>query len=143
MCPSQNGSPLYDELGLRILLVEDSPTQRIAATSVLKRQGVDVTCASDGKEAVAAVARQDFDAVFMDVEMPIMDGLAATAEIRQLETPLNKHTPIIALTSTTDREKCLAAGMDGFAAKPLNSERLQQLVGIVTQVRSSQEPQLL
>ena len=136
MCPAQNVPRSYRNLGLHVLLVEDSPTQRVVATGLLRKQGLDVTCAKDGKEAVDALEREEFDAVLMDVEMPVMDGLAATAEIRQRETPLQKHTPIIALTSTTDRERCFDAGMDGFAAKPLNPERLEQILGVVTLVRS-------
>jgi CheY-like chemotaxis protein len=136
MCPAQNVPQSYRNLGLHVLLVEDSPMQRVVATGLLRKQGLDVTCAKDGKEAVDALQREEFDAVFMDVEMPVMDGLAATVEIRQRETPLQKHTPIIALTSTTDRERCFDAGMDGFAAKPLNPERLKQILGVVTLVRS-------
>jgi CheY-like chemotaxis protein len=136
MCPAQNAPRSYRNLGLHVLLVEDSPTQRVVATGLLRKQGLDVTCAKDGKEAVDALEREEFDAVLMDVEMPVMDGLAATAKIRQRETPLQKHTPIIALTSTTDRERCFDAGMDGFAAKPLNPECLEQILGVVTLVRS-------
>ena len=86
MCPAQNVPRSYRSLGLHVLLVEDSPTQRVVAISVLRKQGLDVTCAKDGKEAVDALESQDFDAVLMDVEMPVMDGLAATVEIRQRET---------------------------------------------------------
>ena len=139
MCPTQNVLRSYRSLGLHVLLVEDSATQRVVATSLLLKQGLDVTCAKDGKEAVAALVNREFDAVLMDVEMPVMDGLAATAEIRQRETPLQKHTPIIALTSTTDRDKCFDAGMDGFAEKPLNPERVEQILGVVTFVRSQQD----
>jgi two-component system sensor histidine kinase/response regulator len=138
MDTSQNFPRSCRSLGLHVLLVDDSPTQRVLATSLLLKQGLDVTCAKDGKEAVDALEREEFDAVLMDVQMPVMDGLVATAEIRQRETTLQKHTPIIGLTSNADREKCFDAGMDGFALKPLNPKRVEQILGVVSLVKSQQ-----
>jgi CheY-like chemotaxis protein len=86
-----------------------------------------VVTAADGKQAVAAYSRRSFDAVLMDVQMPEMDGLEATVEIRARERETGKRTPIIALTAHTraaDRERCLEAGMDDYLPKPIEPVRL-------------------
>ena len=87
--------------------------------------------AATGKEAVAAFAGQSFDAVLMDVQMPEMDGLEATARIRALESSAGGHTPIIAMTAHAmlgDSERCFEAGMDGYIAKPV---RAAELIGTI------------
>jgi two-component system sensor histidine kinase/response regulator len=124
--------------GLHVLVVDDSPLQRVAATGVLRKHGLRVTCANDGQEAVDATENHDFDLVLMDVEMPRMDGIAATVAIRQREALTRKHTPVVALTSTDSRERCLAVGMNGFATKPLTAEGLEPIFAIVRQFRSRQ-----
>ena len=151
MGPSPNGSLSYRSLGLHVLLVDDSPVERLSLhvllvddnslcrammSIVLQNLGLLVTCVNDGNNAVAALQKRDFDVVLMDVEMPGTDGLAATVEIRQREAQLNKYTPIVALTSTTDRDRCFAAGMDGFVPKPLMPDDLEQIYRIVTNIRS-------
>jgi len=131
---SPNGPAQYR--GLHVLLVDDCPIYRAMTSIVLQNLGLRVTCAKNGNEAVAALQQRDFDLVLMDVEMPGMDGITATVEIRQREAQLNKYTPIVALTSTTDRDSCYAAGMDGFAPKPLMPRDLEQIYRIVTDIRS-------
>lgn len=122
--------------GLHVLLVDDCQIYRAMTSIVLRNLGLLVTLADHGKEAVDALQKRDFDIVLMGVDMPVMDGLAATVEIRQREAQLNKYTPIVALTSTTDRDRCYAAGMDGFAPKPLMPRDLEQIYRIVTDIRS-------
>jgi len=112
---------------LRVLLVEDNLVNQQVGQVLLKKRGHQVTLANNGVEAVNLVEKQLFDVVLMDVQMPEMDGLEATARIRQREQGTGRHIPIIALTANAmkgDREKCLAAGMDGYLSKPLKSEEL-------------------
>ena len=114
---------------LRVLLVEDSLTNQKLAISLLERWGHQVTVAQNGREAVAACALGGFDLVLMDVEMPHMDGLQATAAIREHERDTRRHVPIIAMTAHAmqgDRERCLAAGMDGYIPKPIRKQQLQE-----------------
>ena len=90
-------------------------------------RGHQVTVADNGRLAVEALARQSFDVVLMDLEMPEMDGMAATAAIRLSEQESEKHTPIIAMTAHAIkgfREECLAAGMDGYVSKPIQPAEL-------------------
>jgi signal transduction histidine kinase/ligand-binding sensor domain-containing protein/CheY-like chemotaxis protein len=112
---------------LDILLAEDNPVNQKLAVRLLQKRGHRVVTASDGKQAVAAFARQSFDAVLMDVQMPEMDGLEATIEIRERERHTGKRIPIIALTAHTtaaDRERCLEAGMDDYIPKPIEPAKL-------------------
>jgi PAS domain S-box-containing protein len=111
-------------LGRRVLLVEDNPTNQAVATILLERDGYAVAHAEDGAAAVAACAAASFDAVLMDVQMPVMDGKEATRRIRAAEVAAGSaHTPIIAVTANAMagmREEYLAVGMDDFIAKPFN-----------------------
>ena len=124
---------------LRVLLVEDALVHQKLATNLLQRQGHSVTVSSNGKEAVDLLANQQFDLVLMDVEMPVMDGLAATSAIRQRESKHGGHTAIVAVTSSSDPEECLAAGMDAYIAKPLRTDAFAQAVH---QVLGEQTPAL-
>ena len=111
-----------DTRALRLLVADDSPVNQAVAAGLLELGGHEVVVVSNGQEAVDRWQQQPFDAVFMDLEMPDMDGLTATARIRELEATLGRHTPIIALTAHAlkgFRERCLAAGMDGYVSKPL------------------------
>ncbi len=108
---------------LRILVAEDNPVNQRVATAMLKRRGHQVTIAGNGAEAVRCAATQLFDAVFMDVQMPELDGLEATQAIRRAEAGTGRHLPIIAMTAHAmngDRERCLAAGMDDYLTKPVS-----------------------
>jgi len=111
----------------RILLAEDNLVNQKLAVAVLERWGHTVEVADNGRAALAAVARERFAVVLMDVQMPTMDGLQATMEIRAGEAHTGEHVPIIAMTARTmsgDREKCLEAGMDAYVSKPFELEEL-------------------
>ena len=129
-----NDSPMQ-RLDIHVLLVDDSQLYRTVTSGVLRKNGFRVTCVNDGREAVAALQKRDYDVVLMDIEMPEMDGLAATVEIRQLETMVYVYTPIVAFTTNTDRERCFAVGMDGFASKPLKTADLDLIYRLVTQAK--------
>jgi signal transduction histidine kinase/CheY-like chemotaxis protein len=110
--------------GMRVLLVEDNATNQRVAQRMLERAGCVVTLASNGIEAVERFRAETFDVVFMDCQMPVMDGYEATRAIRALEAE-PARTPIIALTANAmegDRERCLACGMDDFVSKPVRRE---------------------
>ena len=112
----------------RILLVEDNLVNQKLALRILEKQGHHVTLARNGLEAVEFTAAEKFDVVLMDVQMPEMDGMRATALIREREETTCKHVFILAMTAHAmagDRERCLRAGMDGYLSKPI---RIQELV---------------
>jgi CheY-like chemotaxis protein len=114
-------------LGLRVLLVEDNPVNCKVALRLLARLGCQTTVAENGLQAVAAAANAAYDIVLMDVQMPEMDGFEATAEIRRREARVGGHVPILAMTARameSDRERCLAIGMDGFISKPVKADAL-------------------
>jgi PAS domain S-box-containing protein len=112
---------------LRILLAEDNLVNQRLATGLLEKRGHTVAVAADGKLALAALEREPFDLVFMDVQMPEMGGFEATSHIREAEKKTGKHLPIIATTAYAmkgDRERCLASGMDGYVSKPIQVAEL-------------------
>ena len=114
-----------DYRGRRVLVVEDEPINRELAMVLLNEAGLSVDFAEDGLEAVDRVARKRYDLVFMDMQMPRLDGLEATGRIR--ESAAGRKLPIIAMTANAfaeDRARCLAAGMDDFIAKPIEPETL-------------------
>ncbi len=116
---------------LEILLAEDNPINQRVAVRILQKHGHRVEVASSGREALSALERSSFDMVLMDVQMPDMNGLEATAAIRTKEKLSGEHLPIIALTAGAmegDREKCLAAGMDDYVAKPFQTEALMSVL---------------
>ena len=120
----------------RILLVDDNPVNRLVAMKMLKLVGYDADTATDGEQAVAACLRESYDVVFMDVEMPRLDGLSATRRIRASE--ISRQPWIIALTAEAlagDREKCLTAGMDDYVSKPLVTATLSQALERVPRTR--------
>jgi CheY-like chemotaxis protein len=112
---------------LHMLLVEDNLVNQKLAVALLEMYGHSVVAAENGKDAINVLSSQDFDLVLMDVEMPEMDGLDATAIIRTRERQTGSHVPIIAMTAHAmkgDRERCLEAGMDDYIAKPILTEQL-------------------
>jgi CheY-like chemotaxis protein len=119
--------PSHNLQSLHILLAEDNAVNQKLAVRLLEKRGHSVVVAGNGKEALAALERETFDFILMDVQMPEMDGLEATAIIRAKERGTHTHIPIIALTAHAmkgDRERCLAAGMDEYISKPLKTEDL-------------------
>ncbi|OQP67531.1 response regulator [Niastella populi] len=111
-----------------ILLVEDNPVNQEITLGMLIKRSHQVVCAKNGLEALDCFKKQDFDIIFMDIQMPEKNGYEATRAIRELERFGTKHTHIIALTANAmqgDREKCLEAGMDDYISKPV---RLRELV---------------
>jgi CheY-like chemotaxis protein len=112
---------------LRILVAEDNPVNRTLVTAILTKRGHTVVTVVNGREAVVAAAREPFDVILMDVQMPEMDGLDATVAIRKAEEGTAVHVIIIALTAHAmkgDREVGMAAGMDGYLTKPINPKEL-------------------
>ena len=104
-----------------VLLAEDNPVNQRVAARLLERLGFEVDVVGDGSQAVAAVARRRYDAVLMDLQMPVMDGYEATRRIRQ-SSHEQRRVPIIALTAhamTGDRERALAGGLDDYVCKPV------------------------
>ncbi len=126
----------------RVLLVEDTLVNRKVATGILQRHNCDVSIAENGQEALDAVMRQQFDIVFMDLQMPVMDGLEATRQIRG--TGQHDDLPIVAMTAhalKNDRQRCLDAGMNDYLTKPLRAEELQtKLFKWVPAHGSTQDP---
>lgn len=117
---------------LRILLAEDSLVNQRLVMGLLGKQGHSIVVAGTGREALAAAFAQPFDVVLMDVQMPEMDGLQATAELRAEETRSGRRrTPVVAMTAhamSGDRQRCLNAGMDEYIAKPLRAQRLFEVL---------------
>jgi two-component system sensor histidine kinase/response regulator len=125
--------------GLNILLAEDNRINQQVAIRLLEQDQHRVTVAATGKQAVAEFEQQAFDLVLMDVQMPEMDGFEATATIRQMESTSGKHVPIVAVTAhamKSDHERCLAAGMDGYLAKPIRPQELRDLIASLFQDRT-------
>ncbi|MHB8368134.1 MAG: response regulator [Leptospirales bacterium] len=118
--------------GAKVLLVEDNAVNQRVARLLLEQMGLMVTVASDGQQALDRLERESFGVVFMDVRMPVMDGLEATRLIREREAGKGgAHTPVIAMTANAmegDRETCLSAGMDDYISKPLRRELLETVV---------------
>jgi two-component system, sensor histidine kinase and response regulator len=113
--------------GLRILLAEDNAVNRELAVRILSKRGHIVTTAANGRRALEAFESRRFDVILMDMQMPEMDGIETTAAIRAKERTTGEHIPIIALTAHArqgDRDRCIAAGMDGYVAKPMRAEEL-------------------
>ncbi|MBI9085731.1 MAG: response regulator [Desulfobacterales bacterium] len=116
---------------LRILLADDNPVNRRVAAALLERRGHRVTVCANGREAVDQAAKQAFDLVLMDIQMPEMDGMTATQAIRAKEAGSGIRTPILAMTGLSGadaRNRCLAAGMDGSVSKPVRPDELDRFV---------------
>jgi len=116
---------------LRVLLAEDNAVNALLASVLLRKVGHHVTHVKTGREALDALAQHQFDLVLMDVQMPVMDGLEATAEIRRLEARTGRHIPIVAFTAhamAEDRKRFLDAGADGYLTKPFSPEQLHAVI---------------
>jgi CheY-like chemotaxis protein len=112
-------------------LAEDNLVNQRVAVGILKKRGHSVETVLNGSDAIAAVAAHQFDLVLMDVQLPGMDGLEATAAIRQRELGTSQHVPIVAMTAHAmkgDRDRCLAAGMDGYLSKPIDLKALDAVL---------------
>ena len=121
---------LPEAISGRVLVVEDQAVNRAVVVRLLEKLGCSVDSAENGREALGAVAKQEYDLVLMDCQMPEMDGFETTAQIRRSEGP-GRRVPIVALTAsalTGDRERCLAAGMDDYLTKPVRRAQLESLV---------------
>ncbi len=118
--------------GRRVLLVEDNSVNQKVGAALLGKLGCRVDVAADGREALQMSALLPYDLIFMDCQMPEMDGYEATGAIRIREGEA-RHTPIIALTAGAleeDRERCLQSGMDGYLSKPVRAEQLREMLGV-------------
>jgi signal transduction histidine kinase/CheY-like chemotaxis protein len=119
---------------LQILLAEDNRINQTVAIRTLEKMGHSVVLATDGREALSLLKAERFDLVLMDIQMPEMDGLTATREIRNGEKRTGSHIPIIAMTAhnmSGDRERCLESGMDGYVAKPIKFQELAEAIASV------------
>jgi len=145
--PKTKSAPLVTRHTLRetrhrakILLAEDNAVNQTLAVRLLEKRGYDVSVAGDGKAALAALEKDSFDIVLMDIQMPGMDGFEATAKIREKEKFSGEHIPIIAMTAHAlkgDEERCIAAGMDRYVSKPI---RTSELLSAIESLLASKRP---
>jgi two-component system, sensor histidine kinase and response regulator len=135
--PQRHKRAMRERRRLHLLVAEDNQVNQLVATRILEKLGHQVTVVSNGREALAAAQTGKFDLIAMDVQMPELDGLDATSAIRNWEKTAGTHIPIIAMTAHAmkgDRERCLAAGMDGYTSKPI---RIGELEHVIAQVMST------
>lgn len=133
----QEAYKLSEGPSLRVLVADDSPVNLEVAQGMIELLGHEVTTADDGKQAVQAVEAKEFDLLLMDIEMPELDGFAASIQIRELESQLGRpRAPIYALSAHVTREftyHCKDAGMEGSLAKPIEPQKLQKLLNTIAQ----------
>jgi CheY-like chemotaxis protein/HPt (histidine-containing phosphotransfer) domain-containing protein len=125
---------------LHILLAEDNRVNQKIAMRLLEKRGHQAVLAANGEEALEALAQASFDLVLMDVHMPGMDGIEATIAIREKEKSTGLHQPVIAMTALAmkgDRERCMAAGMDGYLSKPIDLQQLDDVLAVYADRRCS------
>lgn len=150
---AEQPGPGIESIGKKILVVDDIPVNQKLLIMHLKKMGFEVEAVFNGKEAVDAVEKGHFAMIFMDCDMPVMNGYEATQAIRLAELNSGKHTPIVAMTSydrVGDRERCLSVGMDEYLTKGVTQKRLQEVVQwcltrsvspvLETPISSGQEP---
>ena len=129
---------------LRILLAEDNLVNQKLASRLLEKRNHTVTIACNGKEALAALEKDHFDLVLMDMQMPEMDGFEATKILREREKSNGSHQPVVAMTALAmngDKERCLEAGMDGYLSKPIRPQELDDLLDSYTALKDADERQ--
>ena len=123
--------------GVRVLVADDNAVNQKVAAHMLRKLGADVDCVSNGLEALEALRTREFDLVLMDCQMPEMDGYEATRQLRNADgAHRNRNIPVIALTANalaTDREKCIAAGMNDYLTKPIDRARLEQALALANE----------
>jgi len=122
--------PAEEFRGSKALLVEDNPINQKVATGLLRKLGLEVDVAPGGRQALEALAARDYDIILMDCQMPEMDGLETTRQIRKADARI-RSTPVIAITAYAmegDRERCLRAGMNDYLSKPLSIGRLRRVL---------------
>jgi len=132
---SDAATPSFYSAGLRVLVAEDNPVNQRVLLKLLERLGVKADLAVDGAEAIAAALEHPYDLILMDLQMPDVDGVTATREIRS-RLPAGRQPTIVALTghATTEyRDICLDAGMDGYLTKPLGPQQIQDLLAAVVE----------
>ena len=138
VAPVQTATPGSQRL--RILVAEDNAVNQKLAAALLTRRGHDPVIVSNGREAVEAWEREAFDAIFMDVQMPELDGFEATAAIREAERKTGTHIPIVAMTAhamSGDRERCLEGGMDDYLTKPISIKEVDRVLQQLSQARAA------
>jgi PAS domain S-box-containing protein len=124
-----------DKAGLKVLLAEDDDINRLIIGELLQKMGLTVTMACNGEEAVEKAGREAFDAILMDIRMPVMDGIEALRAIREAERAGKPRIPIVAVTAHAlqeDRERFLAQGFDGYVSKPISINQLMTVLEQVT-----------
>ncbi len=115
----------------RVLVAEDNPVNQLLASRLLEKRGYFVRVVGNGKLALEAIAKDPYDLVLMDVQMPEMDGIEATRALREREASSGTHIPVIGVTAHAlkgDRERCLEAGMDGYLSKPIRAQELDEVL---------------
>jgi CheY-like chemotaxis protein len=120
---------------LRILVAEDNLVNQALIRRLMEKAGHTVRVANNGHEVLGAAQQGDYDLIFMDIQMPDMDGFTATEAIREKERRVGGHIPIVAMTAHAmkgDEEKCMAAGMDGYVSKPIDRAKLFAVIAEVT-----------
>jgi len=139
--PSPKPEPIApDEPRFHVLVAEDNRVNSMVAIRVLEKRNYTVKLAANGVQALEMIDAEKFDCVLMDVQMPMLDGLEATGEIRRKERGTGRHLPIIAMTAhamTGDLERCLAAGMDGYLTKPIHAKSLLATIASIMENQSS------
>ena len=129
--PVTRYSPRGTSAALRILVAEDNPVNQTVVLRMLEKMGHTTAIANNGQEALSMLADSAFDLVFMDVQMPEIDGLTATRRIRASESKTGSHVPIVAMTAHAmkgDKERCLSAGMDAYLTKPVSAVRIEEMI---------------
>jgi len=133
----------FTQVEARVLVVEDNKINQLVAGKILTKWGCKVDSVDNGLEAIVAINESDYDVVFMDCQMPEMDGFAATMAIRSAEAGKKKRLPVVALTASAmegDRKRCLAAGMDDFLTKPIIPAQLHKVLVKWAKKKAGSEP---